>query len=214
MVNKKKGDLKTIQNLAKKKKTNEEHHGYESCYEPFSLQDEEIIDRCCNEVSKALEPSLAPKDAIVDELPSENNDIDKNSSETESSFKGRRRSSTGIDMIDRKGAVGVSASSRRRSSVGNLLQFVTSETTKQPKTITTGIFGKESSVSEALTKFQFRTEKAGPQITSRGQFKNDPDHMLAASKRKRMVEYNRHRKTIIGAKNAKCVGSSNDSIAC
>jgi hypothetical protein len=206
MVNKKKGDSKTIKSLAKKKKTNDEHHGYESCYEPFSVQDEEIIDRCCKEVSKALEPSLAPKDAMDN---SEDKDAENSTSETTSSTRHRRRSSTGIDMIDRKGSISSSAS-RRRSSVGNLFQFVTSETTKQPKTSTAGIFGREISVSEASTKFQFRSEKAGPQITSRGQFKNDPDHMLAASKRKRMVDYNRQRKTIINARNGKFGGNSNE----
>ncbi len=199
MVNKKKGDSKTIQSLAKKKKTNDEHHGYESCYEPFSVQDEQIIDKCCKEVSKALEPILAAKDAvdILGDIYTENC-----TSELPPSTRSRRRSSTGVDLIDGKGPL-TSTASRRRSSVGSLFQFVTSETSKQPKTVKNGIFGQEISVSEALTKFQFRSEKAGPQITSRGQFKNDPDHMLAASKRKRMVDYNRQRKTIINARNGK-----------
>lgn len=193
MVNKKKGDSKTIQSLAKKKKTNDEHHGYESCYEPFSIQDEVIIDRCCKEVSKALQPSLAPKDGI-DNI--EDKDAESRYAEATPLAGGRRRSSIGIDIIDRKGSIS-STASRRRSSVGNLFQFVTSET-KQPKSGTPGIFGQEISVSEAMTKFQFRCEKAGPQISSRGELKNDPDHKLAASKRKRMVDYNRQRKTIMG----------------
>ena len=186
MINKKKGDSKTIQNMAKKKKSNWEHHGYESCYEPFSDQDEEIIDRCSAEVSKALEPIIAPKDWLE-------------SKTTEEGRRGRRRSSTGIDLIDCNGLVSSNTAGRRRSSVGNLAQFANKSHLAQPinKEPAGGIFGQEvSSVSEALTKFQFR-KIGGPQMTSRGQNKDNPDHILAASKRKRMADYNHQRKTII-----------------
>lgn len=195
MVNKKKGDLKAIQSMAKKKKTDGEHHGYESCYEPFSGHDEEIINRCCAEVSKALEPILAPKDVLDTKC--------ANDGTAMSSTRARRRSSTGMDMIDGKGLTSsvAAAAGRRRSSVGNLAKFVNKQQAVKP---VTGIYGQEVSLSEALNKFQFRSEKGG----SRDQYKDDPDHMLAALKRKRMTDYSRQRKTIIQLRCEKQQGST------
>jgi hypothetical protein len=198
MVNKKKGDSKTIRSMAKKKKSDWAHHGYESCYEPFSNQDEVIIDRCSAEVSKALEPIIAPQDWLESMNAKEGRDV--------CNTKTRRRSSAGIDMIDGKNVLSTTAE-RRRSSLGNLAQFVTKShfsqfVNKQP---TAGFFGQEVSVSEALTKFQFRNV-GGRQITPSGQ--DNPDHILAASKRKRMVDYNHQRKSII---QHKCVNQENTS---
>lgn len=194
MVNKKKGDKRQIQKRAKKKKTDGEHHGYESCYEAFSNEDEQIINRCCNEVSKALEPILLPSKEMKQTSGDDNGNA---------RLRNRRRSSTGVDMIDGKGLT--TASTRRRSSVGagNLAQFVKD---KEQKGIfgdkeQKGIFGdKISSVSEACLTFQFRSEiiRGGPQISSRGQLKDDPEHLLAVSRRKRMVDYsNNQRKTLL-----------------
>ena len=180
MVNKKKGDSKAIQSIAKKKKTDGEHHGYESCYEPFSIHDEEILHRCCAEVSRALEPILALDTKSA---------IDGTEMRT---TRARRRSSTEKDMIDGKGltsSVAVAAGGRR-SSVGNLAQFVID--TQQADKPTTGMFGQEVCLLEALTKFQNRSERGGPI----SQYKDDPDHILAALKRKRMTDYNLRRKTL------------------
>ena len=55
MVNKRKGDARELRDKAKKKRTNNSHKGYNSCFEPFSEKDEEILARCCNEVSKSLQ---------------------------------------------------------------------------------------------------------------------------------------------------------------
>jgi len=198
MVNKKKGDKKAIQSMAKKKMTDGEHHGYESCYEPFSTHDEEIIHRCCAEVSRALEPILAPKDVLETKNANDGTEM--------RTTRARRRSSTGMDMIDGKGltsSVAVAAAAgRRRSSVGNLAQFVVN--TQQAVKPTTGMYGQEVSLLEALTKFQNRSEKGG----TRSQYKDDPDHMLAALKRKRMTDYNLQRKTIIQLRSEKQQGST------
>ena len=47
-------------------------------------------------------------------------------------------------------------------------------------------------VCEALTKFQFRTTIVGPQMSARQ--KDDPERLIAATKRKRMVDYSMQRK--------------------
>ena len=85
---------------------------------------------------------------------------------------------------------------RRRSSVGSLVQFVNAETGKSHtghNTAMEGMFGRDAGVSEAIERFQFRSV-AGPQISAKGQLPDDPDRLIAASKRKRMVEYNVQRK--------------------
>lgn len=59
MVNKKKGNERELRDMAKKKKTSNSHKGYNSCFEPFSERDEEILAKCCNEVSKSLQAIFA-----------------------------------------------------------------------------------------------------------------------------------------------------------
>eukprot|EP00986_Skeletonema_menzelii_P000632 scaffold175_cov134-Skeletonema_menzelii.AAC.2 len=59
MVNKTKGDAKELRDKAKRKKTSESHKGYNSCFEPFSERDEEILAKCSNEVSKSLQDIFA-----------------------------------------------------------------------------------------------------------------------------------------------------------
>ena len=59
MVNKRKGDARELRDMAKKKKTSNSHKGYNSCFEPFSERDEEILAKCCNEVSKSLQDIFA-----------------------------------------------------------------------------------------------------------------------------------------------------------
>ena len=176
MVNKKKGDSKIIQRMAKKKKTDNKHHGYASCFEPFSTEDEQILDLCCRRVSKSLEPILCPgrssgKDGNT--IQDFSNDISKRN----------RRGSTSSNL---------SCKDRRRSSVGNLAQFVNSMEpsgrTIPIKAVQSGLVGV--GVCEALTKFQFRTTIVGPQMSAKVQQKNDPERLMAATKRKRMVEYN------------------------
>lgn len=166
MVNKKKGDSKLIQSIAKKKKTDNKHHGYASCFEPFSTEDEQILDLCCCRVSKSLEPVLCPTK-------------DDNATQ-EVQFDSSRKTIRG------------SHKDRRRSSVGNLVQFVNSMEpgvrTIQTRRAQPGLIGV--GVCEALTKFQFRTTIVGPQMSAKAHQKDDPERLLAATKRKRMVDYN------------------------
>ena len=195
MVNKKKGDTRTILSLAKKKKSDSKHHGYESAFEPFSIDDEKVLDRCCVQVSRALAPILSP--SYDDETAF---DGGKNlgkfvSNEAKNKLK-ILSANSGRSSIISTSANAMKRRDRRRSSVGSLLQFVNAEsgsTTKQ-NDFRQGIFGGVSSVSEATHKFQFRSAAEGPQISAKGQ--SDPERLLAACKRKRMVDYNTHRRTI------------------
>ncbi len=181
MVNKKKGDSKEIQSMAKKKKTDNKHHGYASCFEPFSTEDEQILDLCCRRVSKSLEPILCPN-KIVGKDDSVVQDISYEES------KRNRRGSTSSTL---------SCKDRRRSSVGNLAQFVNNM--EQPSGRTIPVKAAQSGlvgvgVCEALTKFQFRTTIVGPQMSAKVQQKDDPERLMAATKRKRMVDYSMQRK--------------------
>lgn len=178
MVNKKKGDSKLIQSIAKKKKTDHKHHGYASCFEPFSTEDEQILDMCCSRVSKSLEPILCPN---------------KSSGKVDS--KNQNETNTENNKRNRRGST-MSCKERRRSSVGNLAQFVNSMEpsgrTIPIKAAQCGLAGV--GVCEALTKFQFRTTIVGPQMSAKVQQKDDPERLMAATKRKRMVDYNMQRK--------------------
>jgi hypothetical protein len=180
MVNKKKGDSKVIQSMAKKKKTDNKHHGYASCFEPFSTEDEQILDLCCSRVSKSLEPILCPS-----KTPGKDTNTAQDMS-TEA-HKRNRRGSTSSNL---------SCKDRRRSSVGNLAQFVNS---MEPSGRTIPMRAAQSGlvgvgVCEALTKFQFRTTIVGPQMSAKVQQKDDPERLMAATKRKRMVDYSLQRK--------------------
>lgn len=177
MVNKKKGDSKFIKSLAKKKKTDEKFHGYESCFEEFSEQDEDTLQRCCLEVSKALYPILAPDRQSIKESEQKNE-------------------KTGI----RKTSVLKNQHERHRSSLGDLFSFVSSESNSlkaKPRSFRAP--GSELSVAEAMQRFEFRKSN-GPQISIRGQVENCPEHKLAISRRRRMEEYNNCRTSVTYSK--------------
>ena len=80
MVNKlKKGDAKELRDKAKKMKTSDSHKGYESVFEPFSIEDEAILRKCCAEVSKSLQHVFAQtkkieSNPVVVEIETDNED--------------------------------------------------------------------------------------------------------------------------------------------
>ena len=119
------------------------------------------------EVSKALEPILFPRD---------------------NQFKMNGDSHSPKDTVERL------AAGRRRSSLVNLFQFVNGITKLQTvkKAPANTFSGSEVSVSEAFSKFQFRSTTSGPQISSNAA--GSEDHQLAVSRRKRMHEYNERRR--------------------
>lgn len=171
MVNKKtEGDARKMNRLARRRKSDNNNHGYASCFESFSTEDEKTINNCCNEVSKALEPIFFPRQSNEDT---------------------QKCTSTLKHTVDRL------TSGRRRSSLVNLFQFVhDKEKPQHKKQLHESIaFGSSEviGISEAFSKFQFRST-AGPQISSASKI----DHDLATSKRRRMEEYNRKLQNKLG----------------
>ena len=196
MVNKKKGDTKTILSLAKKKKSDSKHHGYESAFEPFSIEDEKVLYRCCVQVSRALAPILSPSQEDDSALEAGKKLGKFVSNEARNKLKKDTNESGRSSFPSVNIKTTLKRRDRRRSSVGSLVQFVNAETGNSIKGNISkqGIFGGVSSVSEATHKFQFRSATEGPQISAKGQ--SDPERLLAACKRKRMVEYNIQRRSI------------------
>ena len=189
MVNKMKGDAKVLAEMAKKKKPDEKNPGYQSSYESFSDGDERILERCTAQVSRALEDVFLPSrpESVL-----ENNAASKIQRDSIPMVAEQRRNSMSTintNQADKRSHVVNNDTRKRRSSIGSLVQFVTSEAAVKP---TRGLI-KESGMNvcyaEALVRFQFRCVK-GPQISAaQGQLESDPDRMLAASKRKRMKDY-------------------------
>ena len=167
MINKKKGDIKKILSDAKKKKSDSNFHGYESGYEEFSKGDEEILEKCCREVSKVLEPlvkSTAP--SLIEELPP----LPKETAND-------RRPST------------VSRRDSRRVSIGSLVHFVNSKSENSQGEIQKPLNEVDVSITEAFLRFQFRSASGPP---AKGD--EDPDRAVAASRRKRMIDYGNMRR--------------------
>jgi len=179
MINKKKGDVKKIFSDAKKKKSDSHFHGYDSGYEEFSQGDEEILKKCCEEVSKVLEPlllkTIAPSASAPEEIP--------NRPKKDETTNERRLSS-------------VSRRDSRRVSIGSLVQFVNSKAESntpswnQEKPLSE----VDMSVTEAFSRFQFRSVSGTP---AKGA--DDPERAVAASRRKRMIEYGNMRRKSVSA---------------
>lgn len=158
----------------------------ESSYEPFQTKDDDLIMKCCKHIAGSLE-YLFHK---------EKNDKASGASEN---IPGNSES--------KENRILRTAPGRRRNSVGSLFQFVTNKAAKRTQEETNeGVFGKDVSVSEAMTKFQFRTSH-GPQISSGAQLENDPDRLFAVTKRKRILDYTAN------LKNGKCNQNENEKIS-
>eukprot|EP00804_Cyclotella_cryptica_P024582 CCRYP_020207-RA/>CCRYP_020207-RA protein AED:0.07 eAED:0.07 QI:1156/1/1/1/0.5/0.33/9/384/436 len=168
MVNKKKGDAKELRDSAKKKKSDDQNKGYQSSYEAFSERDEEILGKCCAEVSKSLEEifHLGDKPSNsedgMNQMPDDttflmNTNIPNSnvlqgagrdtSHEDDTSLDQTEESSKSSQLLKRG-----TRSRRRRSSSGSLAQFVRRSSSERPSVIST-----ELGVNEAMQKFQFRS---------------------------------------------------------
>jgi len=172
MINKKKGDVKKILSDAKKKKSDSHFHGYDSGYEEFSASDEDILNKCCEEVSKVLEPILKAKNpSMIEEIPI---GVEETNCERRCSIGSRRDS--------------------RRVSIGSLVQFVNSTTEINNNSSLREEPIIDISVTEAISRFKFRSISGIPANGS-----DDPDRVVAASKRKRMIEYGNMRRQSISS---------------
>jgi len=180
-------ELKTKTNNVKKEKS----EIITVAKEGFTEKDIATMERCCEEVSKALDEIdqnkthqysrevnvELGKGFHLQSLKDEGNGttISANSEENETLRKSERKFST----------------SRRRSSIASLVQFVNSETPQSPDQLRDQSY-QGKGVSEALSKFQFR-KTSGQQITPKGQMQGDATFAAAAYKRKRMTEYTKRR---------------------
>ena len=187
MVNKRKGDARELRDKAKKKKTSESHKGYNSCFEPFSERDEEILAQCCNEVSKSLQDifaqyekkternlelqSLANQEVVVEvetilskaDLPSSSRPSDDQEDGSESFEQTTQTAETQTEDDSTSHRPDPpprrsSTNSRRRSSVGTLAQFIKRNSLDAGK----GDHNQNSSfdskgILEAIMKFQLRS---------------------------------------------------------
>jgi len=212
MVNKKKGDegrCKEIIDKAKKKKSDKSNKGYTSAFEHFSVHDEEILGKCCSEVSRSLQEIFSQQKGKKSELrPDDQNQLvffsdDGGVSPLKSSSIGGKPFQTIGDMSESLSAAQsnetdstslVAApprrrSSARRSSVGQLAHFMKRNSVKsEDADINSAGHGK--GITEAIQTFQFRSqdsERLQQREIERRQ--NNPDYLLAQSKRKRMTDY-------------------------
>lgn len=183
MINKKKGDVKKILSDAKKKKSDSHFHGYDSGYEEFSQGDEDILQKCCEEVSKVLEPILKST------VPSM---IEETSHRHHETTDERR-----LSIVSRKDS--------RRVSIGSLVQFVNSKSESNQSGTEKPLSEVDISVTEAFTRFQFRSASGPP-----AKWGDDPERAVAASRRKRMIEYsNMRRQSITTGLDANIVNTLN-----
>ena len=207
MVNKMKGDSKIIKKMAKKKKTDTNHHGYESCFESFSLEDETVLEKCCIQVSRALEPILITQSKGVNDrtIVSTNNqkfETIKQYEEPVTDISSKVAKQDTIEILNKNTKSSILPNkitgfegSRRRSSVGSLVQFISAEAGKsyirKPKRRESIIDG--AGVNEAMAHFQFRSS-SGPQISAK---RGSKDRIIAASMRKRAIEYAKQRRASV-----------------
>ena len=121
-------------------------------YIPFSAQDEKMLEKCCDEVSKALKGSKRTSQSI---------DASDNGGSSEEAHYGNKESDPSYNTTKDENITAGSRlnntasrrnSTRRRGSVGSLMQFVNdaSRTSNQPRP-------KDASpLGEAIAKFRFR----------------------------------------------------------
>ena len=168
--------------------------------EGFTKEDVITLERCCKEVAKALDNIKRNRlqqgtcelrvDFCVDiALPQGKEDSATLSTSLDIDSVTMSENETVKKVERRKGFP--RKNGRRHSSIGSLVQFVSSKTMKPVKQDLEK-FSQGAGVSEALSRFQFRST-SGQQITAKGQMQGDADFAAAANKRKRMTEYMKQR---------------------
>jgi hypothetical protein len=216
MVNKRKGDARELRDKAKKMMTSDSHKGYNSCFEPFSERDEEILAKCCDEVSKSLQDIFAQykkktesnvqvvvevdtgNSAIPPADQSSSSRLQKEEEEEESddeseSFEQTTQTedeSTSYrpDPPHRRSSTN---SRRRSSSVGTLAQFL------KRNSLDTGNGDRGTwgmGISEAILKFELRSHnelKLKLQKHEQERRLSDSGYLQALSKKNRMNDYHK-----------------------
>lgn len=208
---------KELRDTAKKKKSGSKNKGYQSCFEHFSVQDEQILGKCCSEVSKSLEDIFSQRErrskAETQAGDQEDNVVLVSDEEGITPLKNHGLSKPAPTTRDGKDqrSVGEStetdsmsyapeppprrpSSLRRRSSVGQLAHFVKRNSVDDNDAAAASHDMQSAThskgIGEAVLKFQFRShdpEKIQHREMERRQ--GDPEYVLAQTKRKRMAEY-------------------------
>jgi hypothetical protein len=198
MVNKKKTKPKKLQDEDKKK-------GYQSCFEHFSAEDEEILGKCCLEVSKSLQEIFSQQDLKkMESKKDEKRSFDSDEGfisplmsrcvarlhETRNDQESVERS-TDTDSTSCIPERPRQDSMKRRSSVGQLAHFIKQNCAKNP-TEGRGIDSAtdSSGIAEAVQKFRFRAPDLETarhrEIANR---LSDTGLSIAETKRKTMKDY-------------------------
>jgi hypothetical protein len=211
MVNKKKTNPKKLQDEDKKK-------GYQSCFEHFSAEDEEILGKCCLEVSKSLQEIFSQQDPKKTESKTDEkrNVVFYSDEGVNSPLMSRcvaRLRQVKVETGNDHGSVGQSTgqstdddsstyvperqrrdSMKRRSSVGagQLAQFIKQHSTKDPSEgrDVESATGSGGGIAEAVQKFRFRAPDSD--TMRHREVANRPGDTglsIAEMKRKRMKDY-------------------------
>lgn len=212
--------LGVVQMLNKKIKQNKKTIQSNNEQVFFTRKDEETLERCCEEVYKALNEILGdpnkkktqqalnvefdPGVSFPGETLSSCNNggltANKSSETADMEIATLDNASLPIGYGSRMEIRKLSSKEapRRRSSIASLVQFINTEFSKgdnSKQEVENTVQG--TGVSEALTRFQFRSA-SGPQMSAKGQMQGDADFEAAAYKRKRMTEYTKRRNNTVG----------------
>lgn len=214
MVNKlKKGDAKELRDKAKKMKTSDSHKGYESVFEPFSIEDEAILSKCCAEVSKSLQHVFAQtkkieSNPVVVEIETDPSSLtqcdeeedDDESDGDESSGEESDDDETDYSSLDQTTQTGStghrptplppSFSRRRSSASGSLSQFIRRNSLDGNHNDRSQMAFDSRGISEAVMKFKLRSENAEVlQKREQERRQSDSEYLHALRKRTRMKDY-------------------------
>lgn len=195
---------KELRDKAKKTKSDNKNKGYESCFESFSVHDEEVLCKCCAEVSKSLEEIFAQRDRrnkaetkvfVVsyeeEASPLETDGVDNlDSIAREASELSIDQVSTETDsmsFIPEPSQKRRESKGRRSSSVGQLAHFIKRNSVDDR---TSQSANGEGITEGCIRNFQFRSQDS-ERLQQRELLRRqgDPEFLLAQSKRKRMTDY-------------------------
>ena len=201
MVNKKKSNPLVLRGACAKK-------GYQSSFESFSSSDEEILGKCCAEVSKSLQEIFAhrrkqsddqSKVVVADEEGTVASPHKLMCADKPYSIGDARDDTSSVEQsteTDSMSYIPDPPSRRRtsrRSSVGQLTHFVKRNSMTNDKAEDDGDIQSAThskGITEAVKKFQFRSQDS-ERLKQREKERRlrDPEYLLAQSKRKRMTGY-------------------------
>ena len=195
MVNKKKSNPLVLRGACAKK-------GYQSSFESFSSSDEEILGKCCEEVSKSLQEIFAhrrkqsddqSKVVVADEEGTVASPHKLMCADKPYSIGDARDDTSSVEQSTETPEPPSRRRTSRRSSVGQLTHFVKRNSMTNDKAEDHGDIQSAThskGITEAVKKFQFRSQDS-ERLKQREKERRltDPEYLLAQSKRKRMTDY-------------------------